>query len=130
MKKLLSSVLLTATVQAFACGGYIDFPKWSIGVIGAGNYGLMNQNWHPFFLPGIQLNRKMNYNMELRFAVEHTKYYNAPMEMQGNDMLSITGEERRTLFRVGAEKSWKLHKLFMTYVALDLAAQSKRTDLT
>lgn len=129
MKKLLSLLFLSLSASAFACGGYGDFaPRWSIGVIGAGNYQLPYSGWKPYFMPGIQLKRTAG-QYKLRFGVEHVKNYNEPTDMQGYDILYMTGPEKRTVVRAGVEREWYLHRFFSPYVAVDLAAQSMNSNI-
>lgn len=129
MKRLLSLLFLSLSASAFACGGYGDFiPRWSIGVIGAGNYQLHYSGWHPYFLPGVQVKRTTK-KFTYRFGVEHVKIYNEPTDMQGYDILYMTGPEKRTVVRAGVEREWFLHRFFSPYVAVDLAAQSMKSNI-
>jgi opacity protein-like surface antigen len=129
MKKLLSAFFVFTGFSAFACGGYIDLPKWSISVIAVGNYGTSIQSWKPSFMPGLQINRKIKYGMEMRFAVEHTRYYHEPEFMTGADMMMVYGPERMTTFRVGVEKSWPISRWFTPYVAIDVAMRKFSSDI-
>lgn len=129
MRKTLFIILATISVQVFACGGYADYPKWSIGVIGVGNYYMGGPGWNPHFLPGIQVKRAKG-PYALRFGVEHVRNYTEPTGEQGADIMYIEGNVKRTVLRAGMERGWNLHWRFSPYVAVDLAAQSMCSDMT
>lgn len=129
MKKTFSLLFLLFTFSAFACGGYADLPpRWSIGVIGVGNYQLPYSGWHPYFLPGLQVKR-MTKQYTLRFGVEHVRIYNAPTDMQGYDILYMTGPEKRTVVRAGVEREFYIHRFFTPYIGVDLAAQYMSSNI-
>lgn len=129
MKKVLVAIGVLMGTSVFACGGYIDLPKWSISVLVAGNYGTTVNNWKPSFLPGLQINRKLNHGMELRFGVEHTRFYHEPEIMEGADMMMVYGPERMTTFRAGVQKSWTVSARFTPYVAVDLGFRKFASDI-
>lgn len=133
MKKLITAILVSASLSAFACGGYGDlYPKWSIGVIGYGNMYLPNNGMNSFFLPGVQFTHRSNSGLwNHRVAVEHIRRnYSAPdFPPGGADMMHIEGFNRRTVIRVGIERSVNLHRFFQPYAAVDLAGQFMRLDL-
>jgi opacity protein-like surface antigen len=129
MKKTFVAIGVLFSVSVFACGGYIDLPKWSISVIAAGNYGTSLSTWKPSFLPGLQINRKLNHGMELRFGVEHTRFYHEPEIMFGADMMLAYGPERKTTFRAGVQKSWTVSGWFAPYVAADLALRKFSSNI-
>lgn len=133
MKKTLCLLLAMIAIRAFACGGYADlYPKWSIGVIGIGNYSMAKNGYQPYFLPGIQFTHTNSNGLWAeRAAVEHIKTFSeSEVFPQGNDMLAYNGTERRTILRAGIEHGWFLHKLFRPYAALDLAGQLHKSDYT
>lgn len=129
MKKLFTVFLVAMCTHVFACDVPIDLRKWSISVIGLGNYGTAQKAWQPYFLPGIQFNREAG-NYEMRFAVERTKYYAEPTDQSGEDILYISGPERRTLLRIGLEREWKLNRWINPYAAIDIAGQKVYSELT
>lgn len=129
MKKLFLLLFVASGIHLMACGGYIDQPKWSISVIGAGNYRTLLHDWNPQFLPGLQLNRKVGMGMEMRFGLEYTRYYNEPAETPYVDILYISGPEKQTTLRMGMEKQWKLSRWFIPYAAADLAGRKMTSDI-
>ena len=129
MKYLLSAFLTGLFLQSMACNPEPLPTRWSAGIIGIGNYQLPYDGWHPYFLPGIQVKRECG-NYAIRAGVEHVKTYIAPSEQGGFDILYMSGPVSRTLFRAGAERSWKLHRWFNPYAAADIAWQSMHSDIT
>jgi len=133
MKRTLSLLLVILSVRAFACGGYADpYPEWSIGVIGAGNYSMPASGFHPYFLPGIQFTHTNGGAWTQRGAIEYTKYTIVPVEDSPGsaDLMFVGGTEKRTLIRAGVEHGWFICPLFRPYVALDLAGQSYKSNIT
>lgn len=132
-KKTLTLILILTAARAFACGGYGDlYPKWSLGVIGYGNFSMPVAGTHGYFLPGIQFSHATpSGRWAQRVAIEHMKQsFTTPVPPGGADMLSEEGYENSWLLRVGLERGWFLHRLFRPYVAVDLAGQLMRSDIT
>ena len=132
MKKLFFLPLLFFSLSAFACGGYENlYPKWSIGVIGIGNYSLVQTGFKPYFLPGVQFTHTRGQWAE-RVAVEQVKFFIPENDVPAGsaDMGTRSGNERRTLLRAGVERGWFLHRLFRPYAAVDLAGQLYKSDMT
>lgn len=134
MKKTLSLVLVLVAVRAFACGGYGNiYPKWSLGVIGVGNLRMPTTGMHTYFLPGIQLSHNSACGAwSQRVAIEYTKQsVSTPEFPPGSaDMMYMDGYENRTVLRIGLERGWFLHRLFRPYVAMDLAGQLGKSDIS
>ena len=133
MKKILSLLLVSCSLSAFACGGYGDlYPKWSIGVIGYGNVQSLNGGMHAYFLPGVQFTHQRPGGLWAeRGAIEFTKFsYVTPEFPPGSaDMLYQEGKESRTLVRLGVERGVYLHRLFRPYAALDVGFQYAKSDM-
>jgi hypothetical protein len=132
-KKTLSLLLVLCSLSAFACGGYGDlYPKWSIGVIGVGNFSTPQFSNHLYFLPGIQFTHQNPYGTwAQRAGIEHIKsHIETPDALtQGNDVLYYEGTEQRTILRVGIERGWYVTQRLRPYAAVDLAGQFYKSDI-
>jgi hypothetical protein len=132
MKKFLAVLFVILSIPVFA-GGYGDlYPKWSIGIIGVGNYSMPASGFHPYFLPGIQVTHTNGVSWSQRGAIEFTKYSIVPIENTPGsaDLMFVNGTEKRSLLRAGLEYGWFICPLFHPYVAIDVAGQSYKSNIT
>lgn len=133
MKKILSLLLVSCSLSAFACGGYTDlYPKWSIGVIGYSNTNMPVAGMQGMILPGVQFTHQCwNGLWAQRAAIEYSRYTQLTPEFPPGsaDMMYTDGRENRVLVRVGLERGWFVHRLFRPYAALDLAMQYDNYDM-
>ncbi len=133
MKKILSAILVSFSLSAFACGGYADlYPKWSIGVIGYGNSNMSVVGMQGMILPGVQFTHQFgNGFWAQRVAIEYSRFTSPTPEFPPGsaDMMSMQGKENRVLVRVGLERGWFVLRGIRPYAALDLGFQYDNYDM-
>lgn len=133
-KKVFFLFLICSSFSAYAC---VDnarvIPQWSFGVIGYGHFNMPVSGANNYFLPGIQLaHNSTDGRWSQRVAFEYIKQAVVSPEFPPGsaDMMTMEGQEKRALLRIGLERGWSLHRLFHPYVAMDIAGQLYTSDVT